>query len=122
METMYQRNLIQEESLYYERLKHTGELPLIGVNTFLSRSGSPTILPAEVIRSTEEEKERQINNVNLFKERNKDVSADALKNLQKAAVNNENIFEQLMEACKICSLGQISSALYSVGGQYRRNM
>jgi methylmalonyl-CoA mutase len=122
METMYQRNLIQEESLYYESLKHSGALPIIGVNTFLSRNGSPTVLPMEVIRSTEEEKERQINNVEAFKERNKDKAQEALKQLKMAAVKNENIFERLMEACKVCSLGQISQALYSVGGQYRRNM
>lgn len=122
METMYQRNLIQEESLYYESLKHSGTLPIIGVNTFLSSTGSPTVLPTEVIRSTQEEKERQIHNVEQFRERNKLSSKEALQNLQLAAMNNENIFEQLMEACKICSLGEISSALYEVGGQYRRNM
>ena len=122
METMYQRNQIQEESLYYESLKHSGALPLIGVNTFLSSKGSPTILPMEVIRSTTEEKEFQINAVEAFKTRNAHRSKAALDKLQKAAINNENIFEQLMEACKICSLGQISDALYKVGGQYRRNM
>ena len=122
METMYQRNLIQEESLYYEMQKHTGEFPIIGVNTFLSSKGSPTVVPLEVIRSTTEEKEQQITNVQLFQERNKDRSEQALKNLKNAAINNRNIFEQLMEACKCCSLGQISNALYHVGGQYRRNM
>jgi methylmalonyl-CoA mutase len=122
METMYQRNQIQEESLYYESLKHSGKLPLIGVNTFLSSTGSPTILPAEVIRSTTEEKEYQIKAVQAFQERNKGLSEEAIKNLKRAAINNQNIFEQLMEACKVCSLGQISNALYEVGGQYRRNM
>ena len=122
METMYQRNQIQEESLYYESLKHSGELPLIGVNTFLSKSGSPTILPMEVIRSTTEEKEYQINMVKTFQQRNEARSAEALGKLKHAAINNGNIFEQLMDACKVCSLGQISQALYSVGGQYRRNM
>jgi methylmalonyl-CoA mutase len=122
METMYQRNQIQEESLYYESLKHSGKLPLIGVNTFLSSTGSPTILPAEVIRSTTEEKEYQIDAVTAFQERNKGKSEEAIKNLKRAAINNENIFEQLMEACKVCSIGQISNALYEVGGQYRRNM
>ncbi len=122
METMYQRNQIQEESLYYESLKHSGELPLIGVNTFLSKSGSPTILPMEVIRSTTEEKEYQINMVKTFQQRNEARSAEALSKLKHAAINNGNIFEQLMDACKVCSLGQISQALYSVGGQYRRNM
>ncbi len=122
METMYQRNLIQEESLYYESLKHTGEFPIIGVNTFLSSKGSPTIVPQEVIRSTSEEKELQIINVQLFQERNKDKSELALKQLKEAAINNKNIFNELMNACKYCSLGQISNALYTVGGQYRRNM
>jgi len=122
METMYQRGLIQEESLYYENLKHSGEFPIIGVNTFLSKSGSPTIMPAEVIRSTPEEKENQINMVQAFQYRNRNVSADALDKLRASAIHNENVFEQLMEAGKVCSLGQISNALYQVGGQYRRNM
>ncbi|MDP1842371.1 MAG: methylmalonyl-CoA mutase family protein [Sediminibacterium sp.] len=122
MERMYQRNKIQEESLYYETLKHTGELPLIGVNTFLNKKGSPTILPGEVIRSTTEEKEQQIQNLQAFHLRNKDKSAAALEKLKLAAVNNENLFEELMETVKYCSLGQITNALYSVGGQYRRNM
>jgi len=122
METMYQRNLIQEESLYYENLKHTGELPIMGVNTFLSKSGSPTVTPGEVIRSTEQEKQAQIDAVLQFQLRNKDVSAQALKSLQQAAINNGNIFSELMQACKVCSIGQISAALYEVGGKYRRNM
>lgn len=122
MERMYQRNKIQEESLYYETLKHTGELPLVGVNTFLNKNGSPTILPLEVIRSTEEEKERQIKNLNAFHERNKEKSIKYLKLLKEAAINNENLFEQLMETVKYCSLGQITNSLYEVGGQYRRNM
>lgn len=122
METMYQRGKIQEESLYYETLKHTGEYPIIGVNTFLNSKGSPTVVPAEVIRATEEEKQYQITALKAFQHRNEDHSAAVLKELQRAAVNNENIFAQLMEVCKICSLGEISNALYSVGGQYRRNM
>lgn len=122
METMYQRGKIQEESLYYETLKHTGEYPIVGVNTFLNKNGSPTIIPGEVIRATEEEKQYQIDALQLFQSRNSDNAGDALKNLQKSAVAGENIFEQLMEVCKICSLGQISNALYQVGGQYRRNM
>ncbi len=122
METMYQRNKIQEESLYYEMQKHTGEFPIIGVNTFLSSKGSPTIIPQEVIRSTEEEKQLQISNLKAFQERNKDSSADDLKALQNAAITNQNIFEQLMLCAKTCSLGQMSGALYEVGGQYRRNM
>ena len=122
METMYQRGKIQEESLYYETLKHTGEYPIIGVNTFLNKNGSPTIIPGEVIRATEEEKEYQINALKAFQNRNEDKAETLLKQLQKSAVAGENIFEQLMEVCKVCSLGQISKALYEVGGQYRRNM
>ncbi len=122
METMYQRSMIQEESLYYETLKHNGDFPIIGVNTFLSSKGSPTIIPGEVIRATEKEKKYQIKVIqNLHKSSKKDATM-LLKQLQNAAVNNENIFESLMEVCKICSLGQITSALFEVGGQYRRNM
>jgi methylmalonyl-CoA mutase len=122
MERMYQRNKIQEESLYYETLKHTGDYPIVGVNTFLNKNGSPTILPTEVIRSTTEEKEFQIKTLQGFHIRHKDKSATMLKRLQLAAVNNENLFEELMETVKYCSLGQITNALYAVGGQYRRNM
>ena len=122
MERMYQRNKIQEESLYYEHQKHTGEFPIVGVNTFLSKNGSPTIVPGEVIRSTTEEKEYQIRALNAFKKRHGDTSAHALKKLQKAAVNNGNLFAELMKTVKHCSLGQISNALYEVGGQYRRSM
>ena len=122
MERMYQRNKIQEESLYYESLKHTGELPIVGVNTFLNKKGSPTILPQEVIRSTTEEKEMQINNLKAFHDRHKDKNTDMLKHLQEVAISNGNLFEELMETVKYCSLGQITHALYEVGGQYRRNM
>jgi isobutyryl-CoA mutase len=122
MERMYQRNKIQEESLYYESLKHTGELPLIGVNTFLNKKGSPTVLPGEVIRSTTEEKEQQIANLKAFHKRNEGRASEALRRLQEVAVNNGNLFEELMETVKYCSLGQITHALYEVGGQYRRNM
>ncbi|MBS1757827.1 MAG: methylmalonyl-CoA mutase family protein [Bacteroidetes bacterium] len=122
MERMYQRNKIQEESLYYETLKHSGEYPIVGVNTFLSKKGSPTILPTEVIRSTKEEKELQIKTLEAFKQRHKDTSVAMLKRLQQVAINNENLFEELMETVKYCSLGDITNALYSVGGQYRRNM
>jgi methylmalonyl-CoA mutase len=122
MERMYQRNKIQEESLYYEHQKHTGELPLIGVNTFLNKKGSPTIIPAEVIRSTTEEKEQQISNLRAFWKRNENKSAEALRKLQQVAINNGNLFTELMETVKYCSLGQITHALYEVGGQYRRNM
>jgi methylmalonyl-CoA mutase len=122
METMYQRGKIQEESLYYETLKHTGEYPIIGVNTFLSAKGSPTVIPQEVIRSTEEEKEAQIQTVQNLWKRNEGNGAVELKKLQRCSIRNENIFEQLMESVKYCSLGQITNALFSVGGQYRRNM
>jgi len=122
METMYQRNKIQEESLYYETLKHTGEYPIIGVNTFLSKKGSPTIIPAEVIRSTTEEKEQQIQTRNLVWKAWGKEAEHALAELKKAAVQNKNMFEQLMETVKYCTLGQITQALFEVGGQYRRNM
>jgi len=122
METMYQRSKIQEESLYYETLKHTGEYPIVGVNTFLNKKGSPTIVPSEVIRATEEEKQYQIAALHEFQHRNEGVVPVLLKQLQHKAIAGENIFESLMEACKYCSLGQISHALYEVGGQYRRNM
>jgi methylmalonyl-CoA mutase len=122
METMYQRSKIQEESLYYETLKHTGEFPIIGVNTFLSSTGSPTVLPQEVIRSTTEEKEYQIQTVRNLWERSGEHGAEHLKTLQEKAIHNENLFEALMEAVKYCSLGQITGALFAVGGQYRRSM
>ncbi|MEY2868089.1 MAG: hypothetical protein RIR01_507, partial [Bacteroidota bacterium] len=122
METMYQRSKIQEESLYYENLKHTGGLPIIGVNTFLNSKGSPTIIPAEVIRATEEEKQYQIKMLHNLQQRNQDKVKEQLQAIRRAAVNNENLFAYLMEATKICSLGQITSALFEVGGQYRRNM
>jgi len=122
MERMYQRNKIQEESLYYEHQKHTGEYPIVGVNTFLNKQGSPTIIPNEVIRSTKEEKEQQIQNLHAFWDRNKDRSDEMLYRLKSAAINNGNLFDELMETVKYCSLGQITHALYEVGGQYRRNM
>ena len=122
METMYQRSKIQEESLYYETLKHTGEFPIIGVNTFLSSKGSPTVVPSEVIRSTNDEKEFQIQNVQNIAKANGYQGKEMLQRLQQAAIHNENIFEELMETVKYCSLGQITQALFEVGGQYRRNM
>jgi methylmalonyl-CoA mutase len=122
METMYQRSKIQEESLYYETLKHTGEFPIIGVNTFLSSKGSPTVLPAEVIRATEEEKNEQIKTLDNLHKTYHDREAEQIQALQNAAINNENIFEVLMDATKYCSLGQITVGLFEVGGQYRRNM
>jgi methylmalonyl-CoA mutase len=122
METMYQRNKIQEESMFYEMQKHTGEFPIIGVNTFLSSKGSPTVLPKEVIRSTTEEKEFQISRLNELKKMNEEKGIIMLKQLQHVAIHNQNIFEALMETVKYCSLGQITQALFEVGGQYRRNM
>jgi methylmalonyl-CoA mutase len=122
METMYQRSRIQEESLYYETLKHTGEYPIIGVNTFLSSKGSPTIIPSEVIRATEEEKQIQINTVKSMHQAFRGKSEVHLNRLREAAVSNRNLFEELMEAVKYCTLGQITQALFEVGGQYRRNM
>lgn len=122
MERMYQRNKIQEESLYYEHQKHTGELPLIGVNTFLNKKGSPTIVPSEVIRSTTEEKEQQINNLQAFRKHHENKAGSMLKELKEVAINDGNLFASLMETVKYCSLGQITHALYEVGGQYRRNM
>ena len=122
METMYQRGKIQEESLYYETLKHTGEYPIIGVNTFLSSKGSPTILPREVIRATESEKEYQISALKNLHKTHGRKAEKLLSGAQEAAIRNQNIFESLMEACKVCSLGQITRALFEVGGQYRRSM
>ncbi|HRG36624.1 MAG TPA: methylmalonyl-CoA mutase family protein, partial [Chitinophagales bacterium] len=122
METMYQRSKIQEESMYYETKKHTGELPLIGVNTFLSSKGSPTVLPQEVIRSTQEEKDKQISNLKALHTRNSDKANLHLQQLQQAALNNQNLFDVLMDTVKYCSLGQITNALFEVGGQYRRSM
>ena len=122
MESMYQRGKIQEESMYYETQKHTGELPIIGVNTFLSSKGSPTIIPDEVIRATKEEKELQITNLEEMQSGNSAKSEEYIKKLQETALHNENTFDALMEASKYCSLGQITHAMFEVGGQYRRNM
>jgi len=122
METMYQRGKIQDESMHYEMLKHTGEFPIIGVNTYLSKNGSPTVIPEEVIRATEEEKQDQIRTLEQLHTNKASVAAETLKRLQEKSIKNENIFEELLEAVKVCSLGQITNALYEVGGQYRRNM
>ncbi len=122
MERMYQRTKIQEESLFYESKKHTGELPIVGVNTFLDPKGSPTVIPAEVIRSREDEKNYAISSVQAFQKRNEATSGEALRQLKKTAIEHGNVFETLLETTKVCSLGQISGALYDVGGQYRRNM
>ena len=122
METMYQRSKIQEESMYYEMLKHTGEFPIIGVNTFLSSKGSPTVVPAEVIRASEEEKQFQITTLDSLHKFYKNETSEQLTKIQDIAINNQNIFAQLMETTKICSLGEITASLFEVGGQYRRNM
>jgi methylmalonyl-CoA mutase len=122
METMYQRSKIQEESMHYEMLKHTGEFPIIGVNTFLNSKGSPTIIPSEVIRATKEEKEYQIEMLLDLIKNNSSASKQKIEELQQSAIQNQNIFEVMMEAAKICSLGQITNSLFEVGGQYRRNM
>ncbi|MDP2335476.1 MAG: methylmalonyl-CoA mutase family protein [Bacteroidota bacterium] len=122
MEANYQRSKIQDESLYYENLKNNGELPIMGVNTFLSAEGSPTILPREVIRSTEEEKQNQLTSLNNFHEANKEQAPIYLERLKKAALENRNVFEEMIEAVKYCSLGQITQALFEVGGKYRRNL
>lgn len=122
METMYQRSKIQEESLYYESMKNSGKLPIMGVNTFLSSKGSPTIIPGEVIRATEEEKQYQISMLAQLHMAREKESKQAMEQLKLAAIQNFNIFESLMEATKYCSIGQITDTLFEVGGQYRRNM
>jgi methylmalonyl-CoA mutase len=122
MERQYQRTKIQEESLYYEQQKESGQYPIIGVNTFLSKAGSPFEIPEELIRSSTEDKDRQIANLRAFQDRNTEAAEKALTDLQQAAVHGHNIFSQLMETAKVASLGQMSRALYEVGGQYRRNM
>ncbi len=122
METMYQRGKIQEESMYYEALKNSGELPIVGVNTFLSDEGSPTVRPGEIIRATEKEKKQQISTVKNLQKTNRKVSEKTIAQLKKAAVEHKNIFDVLMEASKHASLGEITTAMFEVGGQYRRNM
>jgi methylmalonyl-CoA mutase len=122
METMYQRSRIQEESLHYEMLKHTGEYPIIGVNTFLSREGSPTIVPGEVIRATEEEKQYQLAQLAALHAADPAATRAALDRVRKTAVEGGNVFDALLDAVRDCSLGQLSEALFEVGGAYRRNM
>lgn len=122
METMYQRSKIQEESLLYENLKHSGKLPIMGVNTFLSSSGSPTVIPQNVIRARPEEKEYQIEMLNELHNTYQSETEEAIKSLKIKAYSGANIFEELMEASKVCSIGQITGALFEIGGQYRRNM
>jgi len=123
METMYQRGRIQEESLHYEQLKHDGTLPIIGVNTYLGpHDGGAELAGAQLIRSTEEEKQDQVAAVRAFLARNAPRRTAALKQLQQVAASGGNVFGELMEAVKVASLGSISQALYQVGGQYRRNV
>ena len=122
MERQYQRTKIQEESLYYEQQKESGQLPIVGVNTFISKEGSPFEIPKQLIRSTNEDKNRQIANLRAFQARNAEAAEESLAELQRVAVQGENTFAQLMETAKVASLAQMSQALYEVGGQYRRNM
>jgi methylmalonyl-CoA mutase len=122
METMYQRSKIQEESMHYEMLKHTGEYPIIGVNTFLSSKGSPTVVPGEIIRATSEEKEYQIKMLEQLHQMSPHKMQDSLNKIRHAAIQNENLFDVLMTATKYCSLGQLTQSMFEVGGQYRRNM
>jgi len=122
METMYQRTRIQEESLYYESLKNSGELPLVGVNTFLSPEGSPTMIPGEVVRSTKKERADQMRVLKRLRTVYSEESKKHIEKMKEAAIGNRNVFEELMEASKVCSLGQITNALFEVGGEYRRSM
>ncbi|PND39926.1 methylmalonyl-CoA mutase [Paucibacter aquatile] len=122
METGYQRSKIQEESMHYEMLKHTGEYPIIGVNTFRNPQGDTVPESIELARSTEEEKQSQLSRLAAFHERHAAESPAMLQRLQQAVIDNKNVFEVLMDAVRVCSLGQITSALFEVGGQYRRSM
>ncbi|MDE1997918.1 MAG: methylmalonyl-CoA mutase, partial [Burkholderiales bacterium] len=122
METGYQRAQIQEESMHYEMLKHTGEYPIIGVNTFRNPHGDPVPAKLELARSTEDEKQSQLARLHDFHQRHADQAPGMLARLQQAVIHNENVFAVLMDAVRVCSLGQITSALFEVGGQYRRNM
>jgi methylmalonyl-CoA mutase len=122
MELGYQRGKIQEESLHYEHLKHTGEYPIIGVNTFRNPHGDPIPTTLELARSTEEEKQSQLARLQDFHQRHAKEAPKMLKRLQQAVIHNENVFAVLMEAVRVCSLGQITNALFEVGGQYRRSM
>ncbi|WP_299093374.1 fused isobutyryl-CoA mutase/GTPase IcmF [uncultured Metabacillus sp.] len=124
METQYQRGKIQEESMHYEMKKHTGELPIIGVNTYLNPNppSQESVDNMELARATKEEKETQIVNLRAFHQKHEQVVEEALQKLKLTAINNGNIFAELMETVKVASLGQITQALYEVGGQYRRNM
>lgn len=122
METGFQRGKIQDESMHYEMLKHTGEYPIIGVNTFRNPKGDPTPDTLELARSTEDEKQSQLRRLHDFHTRHADQAPAMLKRLQQAVIDNQNVFDVLMDAVRVCSLGQITHALFEVGGQYRRNM
>ena len=122
METMYQRGRIQEESLHYEHLKHSGDLPIIGVNTFLPENAGDGVVEVELIRATEDEKAQQIEGVKLFQNRRPQDAQASLERLRRVALEGGNVFGELMETVKYCSLGQIGETLFAVGGQYRRNM
>jgi len=122
METGYQRGKIQDESMHYEMLKHTGELPIIGVNTFRNPEGDPVPESIELARSTPEEKRSQLDRLAAFQQRHSSESAAMIQRLQEAVIRDENVFSVLMDAVRVCSLGQITNALFEVGGQYRRNM
>ena len=122
METGYQRGRIQDESMHYEMLKHTGELPIIGVNTFRNPKGDVVQDKLELARSTDEEKQNQLKRLEAFHALHAAESPAMLKRLQQAVIANANVFEVLMDAVRVCSLGQITNALFEVGGQYRRNM
>jgi methylmalonyl-CoA mutase len=122
METGYQRGRIQDESMHYEMLKHTGELPIIGVNTFRNPQGDVVPESIELARSTEEEKRSQLSRLHDFHQRHAEASGEMLRQLQAAVLENRNVFDLLMQAVRICSLGQITRALFEVGGQYRRSM
>jgi methylmalonyl-CoA mutase len=122
MERMYQRTKIQEESLIYETKKHLGEIPIVGVNTFLNEQRKMNVEHKQIIRSSKAEKERQIKHLTAFKKRNQNPAEVYIAKLKQAAIHQENIFEVLMEAVKFCSLGQLTDALYQVGGKYSRNL
>jgi methylmalonyl-CoA mutase len=122
METGYQRGKIQDESMHYEMLKHTGEYPIIGVNTFRNPKGDPVPDHIELARSTDEEKQSQLARLADFQQRHAAQSGPMLQRLQQAVIDNANVFEVLMDAVRVCSLGQITNALFEVGGQYRRNL
>ena len=122
METGYQRGKIQEESMHYEMLKHTGEYPIIGVNTFRNPHGDPVSETIELARSTDAEKQSQLQRLTDFQTRHKAEAPAQLQRLQQTVMDNGNVFEVLMDAVRCCSLGQITNALFEVGGQYRRSM